>query len=184
MRGAVGLCCVVGLLLAVPAAAIGQWSHQHRQYPNTPYGARQIKEVFGQPCNKRVNANTDLWRAADTGDQHSINFHRKLGGQTSSNLDFDVKGHLDKRHKGRYLKSGIGVYNCRVISGTSSWSTHAWGIAIDISWNYEHFGHNDHPCHVVRSRTKVPRIFKRHGWKWGRSFPRRDCMHFQYASGY
>jgi len=25
-----------------------------------------------------------------------------------------------------------GVYNCRVISGTSSWSQHAWGNAVDL----------------------------------------------------
>jgi D-alanyl-D-alanine carboxypeptidase len=184
MRGAACTCCVVAVLLAVPAIALGEWTHQHRHYPNTPYGESQIRQLFGRPCNRHVNDNTDLWRAADTGDMHSLHFHRKLGGETSSNLDYDVKGHLDKRRKGRFLKSGIGIYNCRAISGTNSWSTHAWGIAIDISWNYEHFGHNGHPCHVLRARTEVPRIFKRHGWKWGRSFPRRDCMHFQYATGY
>ncbi len=182
------LITAAGLFLAL-SASVGiageeEWVHRHSNYPRKPYGKRQIRDVFGRPCGRKVNDNQIRWRAWDTKIRHHVNFHRKLGGATSSNLDYDIRGHIRHRHKRRFVRSGIGSYNCRVISGTNKWSTHAWGIAVDVSWNYEHYGHNGHPCHVLKKRTRVPRIWQKHGWTWGRYFPRRDCMHFQYASGY
>ena len=178
----VAVSLLIGLVSLGPA--VGRWRHKHNNYPRKPYGAREIKDVFGRPCGRKADANGVRWWASDTELRYRVRFHRKLGGRRSSNLDHDVKGHIGHRHKRRFVRSGIGAYSCRLISGTNSYSTHSWGIAVDISWNYEHYGHNGHPCHVVKRRSKVPRIWKNHRWKWGRGFPRRDCMHFQYASGY
>lgn len=179
---------VVAVVLAATAGvAWAHWRHRHDDYPRKPDGMADIKSVFGRPCasrNQRVNHNRIRWRASDDGRRYYVNFHKKLGGATSSNLDHDVRGHLRVQKRRRFVRSGIGAYNCRLISGTNKYSTHAWGIAVDISWNYEHYGHNEHPCHVVSKNSRVPHIWKRHRWTWGRGFRQRDCMHFQYASGY
>lgn len=73
---------------------------------------------------------------------------------------------------------GIGAYNCRLVSGTNVWSTHAWGIAIDINWNHETPG----DCTPNTIPTNVSGTFQNHGWMWGNEFC--DAMHFQYATGY
>lgn len=162
----------------------GTWSHWHNNYPPKPYGLTEIRNTFGNACGSGANAESMTWKAADNGVRYQVNFHRKLGGDYSSNLDFDVKGHHKYGEKNRFIKSGIGAYNCRVISGSTTYSTHSWGIAVDVSWNYEHYGHDDHTCHVITDASGVPDVWKNHRYTWGRSFSRRDCMHFQYASGY
>lgn len=126
------------------------------------------------------------WRSSDAGSGLSqyngkwpTYFHRKLGGSASSNLDWDVKGHI--KHSGfkSDLKGGISGSVCRFIDGTTSVSTHAWGIAFDINARYEALGQ---PCQSVTER--LAEIWKAHKWTWGRSFSRKDCVHFQYASGF
>ena len=177
-RWAVGAIGVV-LATAVPAVAghMATWSHRHNNYPPKPNGLSQIKNVFGSPCSDRARANSFRWRAADNGASYSVVFHRKLGGTASSNLDHDVRGHIAKQHLNPYVKSGIWGYNCRFISGTSKYSAHAWGIAVDVSSAYE----PDGQCHSTMNWRHAP-IWRDHRWTWGNAWC--DPMHFQYASGY
>lgn len=37
-----------------------------------------------------------------------------------------------KRHKLDNKVSSLGIYNCRKIAGSSTWSQHSWGNALDI----------------------------------------------------
>ena len=179
--GAVG-----GPALAGHWAANG-WRDYHRNYPPRPYGYSEIVDVFGQPCGQRAYNNHSTWRAADNGVYYSFAFHKKLGGVgtafvndeggQSTNLDNDVRGHISNRHLDRYLQSGIWGYNCRYIRGSTSWSTHAWGIAIDVSAAYEPLGQ----CHSDVNHHHAD-IWRDHRWRWGLSWC--DAMHFQYAAGY
>lgn len=163
------------------------WRDWHYNYPSTPTGYTQIVNRFGQPCNDAADAVWMYWRAADNGVTYTVRFHRKLGGYPtemvsnkggrSTNLDNDVYGHIQNNHLSGYTKSGIYGYKCRYISGTTKWSTHAWGIAVDISSRYEPYG----SCSSTVNRYFAP-IFKNHGWRWGLDFC--DPMHFQYAYGY
>jgi len=76
-----------------------------------------------------------------------------------------------------YVQHGIYGYNCRYIDGTTSWSTHAFGIAIDVSSAVEYQG----KCTSdVNRYTK--QIWQDHNWYWGLAFC--DPMHFQYATDY
>ncbi|MGH8990655.1 MAG: M15 family metallopeptidase [Acidimicrobiia bacterium] len=68
-------------------------------------------------------------------------------------------------------------YYCKFKSGTSQYSTHAWGIAVDQNARYEHLH-----CHVHTINNNVKNVWETHGWSWGLSFC--DPMHFQYADGY
>ena len=164
-----------------------EWRDQHDNYPSRPTGYTQIVNTFGQPCSASARWNTGRWRSGDNGRAYEFRFHRKRGGRRpsivreqdgrSTNLDNDVWGHLNARHLNEDVKSGIWGYACRYIDGTTKWSTHAWGIAMDVSAAYEHVGHFH--SHVNDSHAA---IWERHKWYWGKAFG--DAMHFQYADGY
>jgi hypothetical protein len=182
---ALGRLLVVGTVAAIGAAGPALawhyfkqgWRDQHRNYPPKPNGYNQIVNVFGQPCNDNANRNAFQWRAHDNGVWYTVRFHRKLGEAASSNLDNDVKGHIINEHKSNYIRHGIYGYNCRKISGSSAWSTHAWGIAVDVSSAWEPYGR----CSSTVNHHHAG-IWNNHRWKWGVDFC--DPMHFQYATGY
>jgi D-alanyl-D-alanine carboxypeptidase len=183
---------VVTVVALAPALLAWHWARAgwrdwHRNYPGTPTGFDQIVNRFGQPCSNAASDIRMSWTAADNDQTYTFRFHRKLGGYPtemvrdqggrSTNLDNDVYGHIQNDHLGRYAKSGIWGYVCRYIRGTTTWSTHAWGIAVDISSAYEPMGQ----CHSTTNEN-FAHIFRHHGWRWGLDFC--DPMHFQYAYGY
>lgn len=77
-----------------------------------------------------------------------------------------------------HLETFGGCYNFRKISGSSKYSTHAWGIAVDLN------------AHLPKNQVKIPprivAIFEDEGFTWGGDWKGAsfDPMHFQYASGY
>ena len=190
------LALAIALLTIAPSAGAWHfeaegWRHQHYKYPPRPSGYNQIVSVFGQPCNGAVNDNRTNWVATDNGYSYPVYYHYKLGGwgthyggwgryDMSSNVNQDVRGHIRNDHLGDRIRSGIWGYNCRRISGSSKWSTHAWGIAIDINSAYEHVGSSHKHCHTIPG--SVSDRWKAHGWIHGWTFG--DCMHFQYATNY
>ncbi|HEV3475296.1 MAG TPA: M15 family metallopeptidase [Actinomycetota bacterium] len=151
------------------------WNDRHFNYPTKPSGYWQLYEEFGEPCSERTHAKVLGWRAWDNGRYYNVYFHRRLGWPASSNLENDVRGHIANQHLDQYVKSGIWGYNCRFIAGTYKWSTHAWGIAVDLSSRYEPYGR----CWSSVNRHHAD-IWKNHRWTWGLSFC--DPMHFQYAN--
>jgi hypothetical protein len=163
------------------------WRDHHYNYPAVPSGYTQIVNRFGQPCNANATSNWMRWTQADTGTTVRVNFHKKLGGYPtemvtdkggrSTNLDNDVYGHIQNDHLAPYIKHGIYTYACRMKRNVNQWSTHAWGIAIDISSAYEPEGQ----CTSTTNKYFAYE-FKNHGWTWGLSFC--DPMHFQYATNY
>lgn len=163
------------------------WSDRHSGYPPVPNGLAAIDNVFGTRCTSNSNFNKFTWLAE--GASWNVNFHKKLGGAPtpgwyagngggSTNLFYDVRGHIANSHM--TVLGGIGAYNCRLQSGSNLWSTHAWGIAIDINWSHEHVGPNH--CHNHTVASNVATTFQGHGWQWGLAFC--DAMHFQRATGY
>ena len=164
------------------------WKDKHENYPARPTSYSQIVNRFGQPCSDAAHQISQRWTAADTGTTFTVWFHRKLGGSptemisdkggTSTNLDNDVYGHIQNNHLQPYVQHGIYGYACRYIRGsTSQWSTHAFGIAVDVSSAIEYDG----KCTSDVNRYMAP-IWKDHNWHWGLDFC--DPMHFQYATGY
>ena len=183
---------VVAVALSVPLLAAWHyarlgWRDKHINYPARPSGYTQIVNRFGQPCSANASAIPMSWTAADTGTTYTFRFHRKLGGSptemisdkggSSTNLDNDVYGHIQNEHLQPYVEHGIWGYFCRYINGTTKWSTHAFGIAIDVSSAEEYMG----KCSSTVNRYHR-RIWENHGWYWGLAFC--DPMHFQYATGY
>ena len=176
----------IPLLVAFHWARLG-WRDEHVNYPSTPSGYTQIVNRFGQPCSADARAISMSWRAADNGVTYSFRFHKKLGGRPtamvsdkggrSTNLDNDVYGHILNQHLQTSVEHGIYGYACRAKRGSGDWSTHAFGIAIDVSSAEEYMG----KCTSTVNENHA-QIWKSHGWHWGLSFC--DPMHFQYATNY
>lgn len=64
-------------------------------------------------------------------------------------------------------------YVCRHIAGSSSWSKHSWGCAVDTNWNTNGYGasHHDMPAWFVQ-------LFLDDGWGWGGNWHgTKDWMH-------
>ena len=177
---------VVPLIVAFHWARLG-WVDEHLNYPSPASGYAQIVNRFGQPCSADAHAISMKWRAADNGVTYSFSFHKKLGGKPtamvsdkdgrSTLLDNDVYGHIQNQHLQEFVEHGIYGYACRAKRGSNDWSTHAFGIAIDVSSAEEYMG----KCTSTVNDNHAP-IWKNHGWHWGLSFC--DPMHFQYATDY
>lgn len=153
------------------------WEDQHIGYPARPSGKEGIIRTFGQPCSADAHLNTYVFIASDNKQAYPVHYHRLLGGAASSNLDNDIPGHIEDQKLSKELLSGIWGYNCRLKRNSSDYSTHAWGIAVDINSAYETVGHG---CKTVS--YPMGKIWTGHRWWWGRAW--NDCMHFQYASDY
>ncbi len=77
------------------------------------------------------------------------------------------------------LKTFDGCFNIRNMRGSGNWSTHAWGIAIDLDAPWNPFGQTS-----FGMREEVVQCFEDEGFVWGgRWRPRPDAMHFQYCTG-
>ncbi len=86
------------------------------------------------------------------------------------------------------------AFNCRPVAGSTSWSMHAFGEAIDLN-PVENPSLLDHDPHVAdppqgqaylsRSKARpgmvdasVRAVFASYGWGWGGGWTDRDLMHF------
>jgi D-alanyl-D-alanine carboxypeptidase len=77
------------------------------------------------------------------------------------------------------LKDYGGCFNFRTQRGSGSKiSTHAWGIAIDLSVNENPLGA------ASKLHVGVIQAFEAAGFFWGGRFGRPDAQHFQFAEGY
>ena len=84
------------------------------------------------------------------------------------------------------------AFNCRRAAGSTSWSMHAYGRAIDINprENPMILGGRAHPPNaarsgrgVIRRGDVVVRAFARVGWSWGGRWTSPDYQHFSATGG-
>lgn len=84
-----------------------------------------------------------------------------------------------ERKDGWVPASFSGTYNCRPVRGSSTWSHHAWAVAVDFDAPNNCLG-----CAVssttIGRHPEFVRAFTRFGFVWGGSFSRPDAMHFEY----
>lgn len=77
-----------------------------------------------------------------------------------------------------FRAADTGAYNCRYISGTTVWSNHAWGLAVDVNWQSNPY--------TTAWVTDIPdwmhNLWNRYGFAWGGDYTggRRDFMHFEF----
>jgi prefoldin subunit 5 len=88
------------------------------------------------------------------------------------------------RHNYLIRKVDTGAYNCRLITGGTDWSLHAYAIAGDFNWQTNPYGPNlvtDMPPEMIRDiealRTKRS---KKQVFRWGGRYSgNKDAMHFE-----
>ena len=98
------------------------------------------------------------------------------------------------------LRNVTGSFNCRPIRGTSTWSQHAFGLAVDINPVQNPYigstGHvtppsgkayrdrSQHEQGMIRPHGVVVEAFDGIGWGWGgRWHTIKDYMHFSQSGG-
>lgn len=78
-----------------------------------------------------------------------------------------------------------GAFNCRQITGGTSYSLHAYGIAVDLNWSTNPYGARlvtDMPPSMVEAIKSVRTNNGKQVWEWGGNFSgNKDGMHFQAA---
>lgn len=78
----------------------------------------------------------------------------------------------------------VWAYNCRMIAGTSSYSLHSYGLAIDIDPAANPFTEGDpysglFKKHHVDAVLGIKTSSGRNLWAWGGNWSKPDRMHFQ-----
>lgn len=88
-------------------------------------------------------------------------------------------------------KKDTGAYNCRRIKGSTAWSSHAWGLAVDVNWNtnpYVRTLRTDMPKAMREDALKIhTATSKQRVFKWGGDWDNRpetnhsfyDAMHWE-----
>lgn len=104
-------------------------------------------------------------------------FHRKAAAAlaTALNAMWEASGRNQAKLDQDGVSSTAGTYCCRKISGSSRWSNHAFGGAIDLDADRNGFG---------RGKGTIPQYvidaFDGVGFRWGGRYKgRTDPMHFE-----
>jgi len=71
------------------------------------------------------------------------------------------------------VKTWDGCFNIRMIRRGHSWSTHSWGISIDINAAWNRLGKKP------QMSPELVACFTDAGFDWGGTWKRLDGMHFQ-----
>lgn len=121
-------------------------------------------------------------KACDTSALMSVNF---LGGsiQIHKNLVASAR-RIDSAWRSRggdsfYNVTSVGGYNCRKIAGSSNYSVHAYGLAIDINPAQNPQG----STLITNMPSEFVRILTNEGWGWGGNWrSSKDAMHYSKAT--
>lgn len=194
-RAATVLVALVAVALAFPVSAawahhMDGWTHDHTTsaIPPRPDGLAEIQATYGAVCGDAANDARSYWPAQSQDGAGYVYYHRYLG----KNVGGNIRNHVEADHKNGAVRWLVGGYNCRYISGTTSWSLHAWGAAIDTNSSLNPVGQdywNGTGADGKRYGTYLPDIWRGanpgHRFYWGLNWPTKpDPMHFQYATGY
>jgi D-alanyl-D-alanine carboxypeptidase len=185
---------VAGAIVALAAAGpvlAGHWrgwehNHSNRGVPPRPEGLHELRNRFGPPCGDRAN-NARTWfpHAVNRGVGGYVYYHPYL----AINVGNNIRNHINAAHRNGALDYGIYGYNCRLKTGGSEWSTHAFGAAIDTNtarnpygqdhWNGKGADGHDHGLYIPDLYRGA---YPGHRFVWGKQWS--DPHHFQYVSNY
>lgn len=146
--------------------------------PKVPDGESEVRAMFGEPGNPeceagRVNLPAPLtvsWEPGSTVRRFAC--HRKVAPHMQAAFDAVYAAGLWGE-----LHDYGGCYALRKVRGGKGYSTHAWGIAVDVDVARNPLGK------PPKIHPRIVAIFRVHGFVWGGDFKRPDGMHFQWASG-
>lgn len=136
---------------------------------------RSRRTHYGPPARDAAIRTVELWG-------QRIRVHHRVADhliRTAVTAD-RILSHLDLAHLRPRRVDG---YVPRMIAGTSSWSLHAYGLAVDIF--------RTPPGVVPPGGVWTPRdqlhqefvaVWELAGWTWGGRWRRRDTPHFEWAT--
>lgn len=83
----------------------------------------------------------------------------------------------------RTRRADTGAYNCRQITGGTNYSLHAYGIAVDLNWSTNPYGHHlitDMPIGMIEAIEGIRTASGVQVWRWGGRYSNnKDAMHFE-----
>ena len=83
----------------------------------------------------------------------------------------------------RTRRADTGAYNCRQITGGTNYSLHAYGIAVDLNWSTNPYGHHlitDMPIGMIEDIEGIRTAGGVQVWRWGGRYSNnKDAMHFE-----
>lgn len=169
------------------------FSNQPRKGVDIPAGQSELVRLYGRPWEDEQSWQRRWmgWANIGLAYDHVVRA-RNIGGKQSCFIYCNVDciedlewvfGQIVEHNLAHEIKSYDGCYNLRLIRGfvaarddrsdSMPWSTHSWGVAIDLNAKTNQLG-----MEPQINRTIV-RLFKERGWVWGGDFTRKDGMHFQ-----
>jgi hypothetical protein len=179
----------LAIVLAPAAALAGHlvgWVHNHGLIPARPNSYSGLVQRFGQPCSNAADDARSYWpHQSARGVGGYITYNAYIG----QNISYNVRNHISAVHRDGATDYGVYGYVCRQIAGSTSWSTHAFGAAVDTNsyrnpqfqtyWNGIGADGRDHG-------TYIPSVWQNHRFYWGLNFSsgRKDPMHFQFVTNY
>jgi hypothetical protein len=182
---------LVAFPLAARAVLPPGWVHDHSSagIPPRPSGYAALVARFGQPCNASANAARSYWPSQSA---RNVPGYITYNPYIDLDVSYNIRNHIAADGKDNAVDYGVYGYNCRYIDGTTSWSTHAFGAAIDTNSARNPLGQptwNGVGSDGVPYKSYLPKIWKGaypgHNFYWGKSFSTTpDPMHFQYVTGY
>src|SRR6218665_1513702 len=106
----------------------------------------------------------------------SIRFHKSAAEPLKAVLaDIEKAGLLDR------IKSFDGGWVPRAGPGSTKYSAHAFGIAIDLNGRFNMLGRPPIEKGKPGSVVELVPFFEKHGFYWGGHFKRPEPAHFQYG---
>ena len=83
----------------------------------------------------------------------------------------------------RTRRADTGAYNCRQITDGTNYSLHAYGIAVDLNWSTNPYGHHlitDMPIGMIEDIEGIRTAGGVQVWRWGGRYSNnKDAMHFE-----
>ncbi|MDP9329122.1 MAG: M15 family metallopeptidase [Actinomycetota bacterium] len=177
--------------ISVGAMAGPTWTHDHsvKGIPYRPDGYSDLVRVFGKPCSDSANDGRSYFPHAVSRDTDGyVYFHTYI----ARDVGYNIRGHITTSFHMDAVDYGVYGYNCRYISGSTSWSAHAFGAAVDTNTARNPSGQdfwNGKGADGVDYDNYIPNLWKGdypgHNFHWGLHFSTTpDPMHFQYVTGY
>ncbi len=183
---AVALSFVVFRPIVALAGHMGGWTHDHSSngVPPRPHGYEDLVDTFGQPCSNAADNARSYWPSQSARNVGGyIDYHTYI----ARNVGHNVRSHIEAAHRNGAVDYGVYGYVCRQIRGSTAWSTHAFGAAIDTNSARNPLGQshwNGTGADGTNYGTYIPDVWRAHRFFWGINWSRPDPMHFQYVTGY
>jgi hypothetical protein len=145
-----------------------------------PTGLAGLRAAFGEPASPAASAGLAVLPASLKLGWSDARITRFACHVEMADIFTRVFQTIHARGLWGAIRTFDGCYNPRQTRGGGKWSTHAWGIAVDLNAATNRMGTQGDIDHRIVS------IFKEAGFVWGGDWSgaSRDPMHFQFVKGY